>query len=120
MSSANPADPGFAFRGTCDPQCWYDSFVYTPQGYPDIVYVGGDYTYGETIANKRAVVLSTDGGVSATDMTFDGTDMLHPNGLHPDQHSLVTLPGSAVPVHRDGRRRRHALERRVRRPLVLV
>jgi hypothetical protein len=94
MSSANPADPGFAFRGTCDPQCWYDSFVYTPKGFPDIVYVGGDYFYGETVANKRGVVLSTDAGVSATDMTFDGTDPLHPNGLHPDQHSIVTIPGN--------------------------
>ena len=93
MSSANPADPGFAFRGTCDPQCWYDSFVYTPAGHPDVVYVGGDYFYGETVANKRGVVLSTDAGVSATDMTFDGTDPLHPNGLHPDQHSIVTIPG---------------------------
>ena len=26
-------------------------------------------------------------------MTFDGTDPLHPNGLHPDQHDLVTVPG---------------------------
>jgi hypothetical protein len=94
MSSANPADPGFAFRGTCDPQCWYDSFVYTPEGYPDVVYVGGDYFYGETVANKRGVVLSTDAGVSGTDMTFDGTDSLHPNGLHPDQHSIVTVPGN--------------------------
>jgi hypothetical protein len=94
MSSADPANPGFAFRGTCDPQCWYDSFVYTPKGYPDIVYVGGDYFYGETVANKRGVILSTDGGVSGTDMTFDGTDPLHPNGLHPDQHSLVTNPNN--------------------------
>ena len=53
----------------------------------------GDYTYGETVANKRAVILSTDAGVSGTDMTFDGTDQLHPNGIHPDQHSLVTVPG---------------------------
>lgn len=94
MSSANPADPGFAFRGTCDPQCWYDSFVYTPKGYPDMVYVGGDYFYGETVANKRGVILSTDGGVSGTDMTFDGTDPLHPNGLHPDQHAIVTNPNN--------------------------
>ena len=92
MSSDNPADPGFAFRGLCDPQCWYDIFVYTPKGYPDVVYVGGDYFYGERLANKRAVILSTDGGVSGTDMTFDGTDPLHPNGIHPDQHSLVTNP----------------------------
>ena len=26
-------------------------------------------------------------------MTYDGTDQLHPNGIHPDQHSLVTVPG---------------------------
>jgi branched-subunit amino acid ABC-type transport system permease component len=78
----------------CDPQCWYDSFVYTPEGYPDMVYVGGDYAYGETTANKRGVVLSTDAGVSGTDMTFDGTDPLHPNGLHPDQHAIVTNPNN--------------------------
>jgi hypothetical protein len=94
LTSQNPADPGFAWNGMCDPQCWYDAFVYTPKGYPDIVYVGGDYAYGETIANKRGVVLSTDAGVSGTDMTFDGTDPLHPNGLHPDQHSIVTVPGN--------------------------
>src|SRR5947208_1866292 len=92
MSSDNPANPGFAFRGLCDPQCWYDIFIYTPKGHPDMVYVGGDYFYGETVANKRAVMLSTDAGVSGTDMTFDGTDPLHPNGIHPDQHSLVTNP----------------------------
>jgi Arc-like DNA binding domain len=94
MSSASPADPGYAFRGLCDPQCWYDIFVYTPKGHPDMVYVGGDYYYGETTANKRAVILSTDAGVSGTDMTFDGTDPLHPNGIHPDQHSLVTNPNN--------------------------
>jgi hypothetical protein len=47
-------------------------------------------------ANKRGVVLSQDAGMSATDMTFDGTDMLHPNGIHPDQHSLVTVPGKPL------------------------
>jgi hypothetical protein len=94
LSSSNVADPGFATWGICDPQCWYDSFVYTPKGHPDIVYAGGDYSYGETIANKRAVILSTDAGVSGTDMTFDGTDPLHPNGLHPDQHDLVTNPNN--------------------------
>jgi hypothetical protein len=96
MSSDDPAQPGFAFRGICDPQCWYDIFVYTPPGHPNMVYVGGDYFYGETTANKRGVVLSQDAGVSATDMTFDGTDMLHPNGIHPDQHSLLTIPGKPL------------------------
>ena len=63
----------------------------TPAGYPDIVYLGGSYSYGETggISNGRGVVLSTDAGVSFTDMTMDGTDPVHPNGLHPDQHFLV-------------------------------
>ena len=27
-------------------------------------------------------------------MTFDGTDSLHPNGLHPDQHDIVTHPNN--------------------------
>jgi hypothetical protein len=94
LSSSNINDPGWAFRGLCDPQCWYDIFIYTPKGYPDIVYVGGDYFYGERIANKRAVILSTDAGVTGTDMTFDGTDQVHPNGIHPDQHFLVTNPNN--------------------------
>ncbi len=92
LSSANPADPGFATYNQCTGQCWYDVFVHTPPGHPDIVYTGGSYSYGENIAHKRAVVLSTDAGVSGTDMTYDGTDELHPNGLHPDQHALVTNP----------------------------
>ena len=59
LTSTDPARPGLRVPvGICDPQCWYDIFVYTPPGYPDIVYVGGDYSYGETIANKRGVILS--------------------------------------------------------------
>ncbi|GAB3840265.1 hypothetical protein GCM10029963_08600 [Micromonospora andamanensis] len=92
LTSSNPVDPGFATYNQCTGQCWYDVFVHTPAGHPDIVYTGGSYMYGETVANKRAVVLSTDAGVSGTDMTYDGTDELHPNGLHPDQHDLVTNP----------------------------
>jgi hypothetical protein len=94
LTSPSTANPGFAWFGMCDPQCWYDSFVYTPAGYPDIVYVGGDYAYGERIANKRAVVLSTDAGLTGTDMTMDGTDPVHPNALHPDQHDIVTNPSN--------------------------
>jgi len=94
MTSSSTADPGWAWFNLCTAQCWYDLFVYTPAGYPDIVYAGGSYSYGQTTANKRGVVLSTDAGVSGTDMTFDGTDAVHPNGLHPDQHSLVTNPNN--------------------------
>ena len=96
LTSPSEAAPGWAWHGICDPQCWYDSFVYTPKGHPDIVYAGGDYSYGETTANKRGVILSTDAGVSGTDMTFDGTDSLHPNGLHPDQHDIVTNPNNPL------------------------
>jgi len=93
LTSNSTANPGWAWFNLCTAQCWYDQFVYSPKGYPDVVYVGGSYSYGQTVANKRGVVLSTDAGVTGTDMTFDGTDMIHPNGLHPDQHSLVTVPG---------------------------
>ena len=48
------------------------------------------------MSNGRGVVLSTDAGVSSTDMTMDGTDALHPNGLHPDQHVLVTNPSNPL------------------------
>ncbi|MQA25158.1 MAG: exo-alpha-sialidase [Micromonosporaceae bacterium] len=92
LTSANVADAGYAWYNQCGGQCWYDVFVHTPEGHPDIVYAGGAYVYGETIANKRAVVMSTDAGATGTDVTFDGTDPLHPNGLHPDQHAIVTNP----------------------------
>ena len=96
LTSSNPADPGYGTFNYCSGQCWYDNFVVTPAGYPDLVYVGGSYAYGETggISNGRGVVLSTDAGVSFTDMTMDATDPYHPNGLHPDQHFLVTNPNN--------------------------
>ena len=94
LTSKNPASPRYATYNSCEGQCWYDSFVYTPPGNPDVVYIGGSYAYGETggISNGRGVVLSTDGGKTFTDVTMDATDVVHPNGLHPDQHSLVTNP----------------------------
>ncbi|MDP9445184.1 MAG: exo-alpha-sialidase [Actinomycetota bacterium] len=94
LTSANPADDGYATYNQCGGQCWYDLFVYTPPGHPDVVYTGGSYGYRETrrISNGRAVVLSTDAGASGTDMTMDGTDAVHPNALHPDQHNIVTHP----------------------------
>jgi hypothetical protein len=96
LTSPSEAAPGWAWHGNCDPQCWYDMDVHTPKGQPDMVYVSGDYSYGETTANKRGVVLSLDAGVSGYDMTFDGTDSLHPNGIHPDQHHLVTNPNNPL------------------------
>jgi hypothetical protein len=87
--------------GFCDPQCSYDAYVYVPRKAdgsahdPDIVYLLGDNEYNEAFfgsSNGRAVLLSTDAGATFTDMTYDATDNLHPNGIHPDQHSIVTNP----------------------------
>jgi hypothetical protein len=94
LSSSAVANPGYGTHNVCTGQCWYDNFVYTPPGHPDIVYVGGSYSYGEQFSNKRGVMLSTDAGVTSTDMTMDATDPVHPNGLHPDQHALVTNPNN--------------------------
>jgi hypothetical protein len=96
LTSSNRADAGYGSYNYCSGQCWYDNFVVSPAGYPDIVYLGGSYAYGETggVSNGRAVGLSTDAGVSFTDMTMDGTDPIHPNGLHPDQHYLVVNPNN--------------------------
>jgi hypothetical protein len=81
--------------GYCTAQCWYDNYVVTPAGSPDAVYLGGSYSYGQQHGptNGRAVILSTDGGTSFTDMTLDG-DPNHAEGMHPDQHALVTVPGN--------------------------
>lgn len=98
---ANAAAPVFADLTTaqntnyCTGQCWYDNVVYSPAGYPDVVYLGGSYQYGEYggVSNSRGVLLSTDAGASFTDMSWDATSDTTPNGLHPDHHALVTLPG---------------------------
>jgi hypothetical protein len=94
MTGNHVSSPRWAWFNLCTGQCWYDVFVYTPKGHPDVVYAGGSYLYGENIANKRGIILSTNAGESGTDMTFDGTDPVHPNGYHPDQHDFVTNPSN--------------------------
>jgi hypothetical protein len=98
LTSDNPATPAWHTFNFCTGQCWYDNFVYSPPGHPDDVYIGGSYQYDEDgtngpyVANHRAVLRSTNAGESFTDMTMDATDVDHPNGMHPDQHRLVTNP----------------------------
>jgi hypothetical protein len=97
LSSSNVVDPGYGAWDFCTTQCSYDNQVFTPEGHPNMVYLLGSYTYPETragrsISNGRAVLLSTDGGVSWNDMTMDATDRDRPNGIHPDEHSLVVNP----------------------------
>jgi len=81
----------------CTGQCWYDNYVYTPHGAPDVVYLGGSFDYNNLHGrdNGRAVLLSTDGGATFSDLTQDG-DKNHAEGMHPDQHALVTVPGSPL------------------------
>ena len=73
-------------------QCWYDNVVYSPAEDPNVVYLSGSFDYDRVNSsdNGRAVLMSTDAGVTWSDVTRDQGD----NGwLHPDQHALVTVPG---------------------------
>jgi hypothetical protein len=96
-----PAQSSAAY---CDPQCWYDNYVYAPAGHStnsgadaDTVYLSGSNQYLENdavtgLSNGRGVGLSTDGGLTFSDMTEDDTDSFHPGALHPDHHALLTNP----------------------------
>src|SRR5262249_46435145 len=90
----------------CSGQCWYDNFVVTPAGSPDMVYIGGSFdypTYGGA-AKGRGGLPSTAAGAPRTDMTWDLTpaptppgsccqpNSVAPNGMHPDQHGFVVSP----------------------------
>lgn len=87
----------------CTGQCWYDNDVYTPDGFPDVVYVMGSYSYSELYgaSNGRGLIMSqtagdpdpTAKGASWTDMTFDFTPQDQPDHLHPDHHELLTPKG---------------------------
>ena len=81
----------------CTGQCWYDNVVYTPAGSPDIVYLGGSFSYDQVhgASNGRAWLLSTDGGATFSDMTQDG-DPNHAEGMHPDEHAIVTVPSNPL------------------------
>src|SRR5882724_7592152 len=92
----------------CTGQCWYDNVVYSPPGKPDVVYLGGSFDYGSYAFtnNGRAFIYSTDAGNSFTDMTWDATtapttpgsccqpNAIAPNGMHPDSHAMVEVPGT--------------------------
>jgi hypothetical protein len=94
----------------CTGQCWYDNVVYSPPGQPDVVYLGGSFDYGNYAFtnNGRAFIRSTDAGNSFTDITWDATttpttpgsccqpNPIAPNGMHPDSHAIVEVPGTGV------------------------
>ena len=89
-------------------QCWYDNVVYSPPGKPDVVYLGGSFsytTYGRR-NNGRAFIRSSNAGATFTDMSWDATtnptppgsccqpNPIAPNGQHPDSHAIVEIPGT--------------------------
>lgn len=95
--NANTAATFASFGGDqvldyCGGQCWYDNLVYTPPGYPNVVYLGGSFSYGQIggVSNGRAVLLSIDGGGTWSDLTQDG-DSNQAEFTHPDQHAIVTV-----------------------------
>ena len=81
----------------CTGQCWYDNYVHTPAGAPDVVYVGGSYSYAQLHgpSNGRAWLLSTDAGATFSDLTQDA-DPNKAEAIHPDSHFIVTVPGNPL------------------------
>ena len=94
--------------GYCTNACWYDNVVYSPPNKPDVVYLGGSFSYGTYgfTTNGRAFIRSANAGTAFTDMTWDATtnptppgtccqpNPIAPNGQHPDSHAIVEIPGT--------------------------
>lgn len=94
---------GYMSYGFCETQCTYDAFVTVDPTNPDTVYIGGSMNYDELFGssdptiqvgrtNGRAVMRSTDKGVTFTDMTNDTA--VPPTGQHPDQHAIALNPAN--------------------------
>jgi hypothetical protein len=106
LSAPTPADPGaFASYDICPGQCWYDLFVESPAGRPDMVVIGGSMQYGELPpyagadrSNGRGVQMSSDAGRNFTDMTGEAADRpglrFDGDAMHPDQHALAFMPSN--------------------------
>ena len=110
LSSPDRSNPYYATYNYCEGQCWYDNFVVTPPGHPDIVYLGGSFQYSfyGLRSNGQAVLYSENAGEHFYDETWDSTTNPLPpgqccatgnttaaNGIHPDQHALVVNPTNA-------------------------
>jgi hypothetical protein len=96
LSNSTSGTPGFGSYKFCRTQCSYDMFVASPKGHPNNVWIGGAMQYDDifvfpNLSNGRAVMRSTDAGATFTDMTND--TLSPPNGMHPDQHAIVFVPG---------------------------
>jgi hypothetical protein len=101
LSSPSPADPGFGSWDFCEAQCSYDMWVASPPGQPNEVWLGGSMHYdelppyaGADRSDGRAVVRSTDAGVSWTDMTGDARAAWEDQ--HPDTRDVAFVPGTHI------------------------
>jgi transposase-like protein len=107
-SDSTNGTPGFGSFNYCVGQCSYDMPVYSPPGFPDVVYIGGAMQYDEIFggdpipfrSNGRAIQRSEDDGTNFTDMTIDSKGV----SLHPDQHAIAGVPfsGDVVFIGNDG------------------
>lgn len=99
QSSSTNGTPGFGSFNYCVGQCSYDMPVFSPPGFPDVVYIGGAMQYDEIFggdptpfrSNGRAIQRSEDDGTNFTDMTIDSKGV----SLHPDQHAIAGVPFSS-------------------------
>jgi hypothetical protein len=116
MTNPTPDTPGYSSFNYCEPQCWYDNYVFAPATHfprsgadHNDVYLLGDNEYSENNwgpasprccpenpatgrSNGRGLLLSQNGGEYFTDMTDDTTDDIWPVEIHPDHHAVVVNP----------------------------
>ena len=98
-SDSTNGTPGFGSFNYCVGQCSYDMPVYSPPGFPNVVYMGGAMQYDEIFggdptpfrSNGRAIQRSEDDATNFTDMTIDSKG----TSLHPDQHVITGVPFSS-------------------------
>jgi hypothetical protein len=120
LSSMVNGTNGFAAYGWCqNGQCGYDSYVVSPPGHPNEVWLGGSMNYDELPAyagqpprsNGRAVIRSANAnGTAATTTWQDMTAVLSSDdawdvtaGLHPDEHGVAfSADGSRAFAVSDG------------------
>jgi hypothetical protein len=96
LSNPTNGTPGYTSYNYCQGQCGYDDPVAVDPSDPDTVWLAGQMAYDEIPGAEggtprsfgRAVVRSTNAGVSFTDMTEDAGN----EGLHPDNHFIAFDP----------------------------
>jgi hypothetical protein len=106
LSSSDINDSqAYVSNNLCHGQCTYDLFLESPDGYPDLVYMGGNFTK----LTFNPVLRSDDAGETFTAMGFDlqtPTDATHVDvrsGLvHPDDPEILFVAGDGGLTRTDG------------------